>query len=382
MVALASLSATVLPGCVTVSNYKQELFGLDKSTRESTGYYEYQEATLKRNTIVVPDNLDNPGQNQELQVKTRNLDDLNGKLGEEVDVRPPTAPYRSDLGCHSQWVGGEAIVWFDPRGTHGINTEDDAWMLIDATLRRASIGVAQIGQGQYVLTTLPRDFNEYATPYTADDEELGLLKYSQTYQMRVGRNNFGEIGIATKILSSATRLSNDTNMEDLLTLVEQERFAMGLSNLVVHELDVRHEISEYDPDHLVITLGRDNNNHDAILVEAPFDTTSKILASAFGKVGWSIKSHSVEKAQFEVEVLDSDDDIFGFSNARALPINHGTYKIRIGLHQNVCAITIYDKEDRPLKSEVMANIYPGFAEVLQEEFSQINAASAVEIKAK
>ena len=91
-VALGTMVATVIPGCVTVKNYKQEFLGMDKSSRESTGYYDYTEAKLKRNTIVVPDNLDNPGENPDLQIKYRNLDGINGKLGEEVDVRPPTAP--------------------------------------------------------------------------------------------------------------------------------------------------------------------------------------------------------------------------------------------------------------------------------------------------
>ena len=36
----AVIPAANLTGCVSVKNYYQEFFGIDKSTRESTGYYE------------------------------------------------------------------------------------------------------------------------------------------------------------------------------------------------------------------------------------------------------------------------------------------------------------------------------------------------------
>lgn len=381
-VALGTMVATVIPGCVTVKNYKQEFLGMDKSSRESTGYYDYKEAKLKRNTIVVPDNLDNPGENTDLQIKFRNLDSINGKLGEEVDVRPPTAPYRSDLGLHSQWASGEAIVWFEVNGPHGIHTEDDAWMLLDKVLRSMRVGVGKVGNGEYILTTLPRDYDEYGKTYSESDEDEGLLRYTQVYQIRVGRNHAGEIGIATKVISSSTSLSNNHSMDDLLSLVEQERFSMGFSNNIVHEISLKNEVAQYDPDNLVVTLGRDNNNHDAILVEAPFDTTSKLLAMTFPRIGWSVKTHSVEKAQYEVEVLDSQDQMVKLFKTRGLPIDHGSYKIRIGLMPNACAVTFYDKDDNPLPSRVVSDIYPGFADQLVEEFSEYNQQAPEIVKAK
>lgn len=62
----AVIPAANLTGCVSVKNYYQEFFGIDKSTRESTGYYEYKDTRLANNNIVVPEGLDDPGYNKNL----------------------------------------------------------------------------------------------------------------------------------------------------------------------------------------------------------------------------------------------------------------------------------------------------------------------------
>lgn len=45
---------------------------MDKSSREPTGYYEHSDAEVTNNRIVVPQSLDNPGINPELQLPVVN----------------------------------------------------------------------------------------------------------------------------------------------------------------------------------------------------------------------------------------------------------------------------------------------------------------------
>ena len=49
---------------------------------------------------------------------------------------------------------------------------------------------------------------------------------------------------------------------------------------------------------------------------------------------------------------------------------------------NACAITFYDKDDNPLPSRVVSDIYPGFADQLVEEFSEYNQQAPEVVKAK
>lgn len=381
LVAIGAIPALTLSGCVTIRNYWQEYFGMDKSSREPTGYYEHSDAEVTNNRIVVPLSLDNPGINPELQLPVVNKKLLTGPVGEAVDVRAPTAPYRSDVGCHTQWSSGEAIVWFEHDGSHGIKTEDDAWMLLASVLKTMNVAVGKIAQGQYVLTTIARDFTEFGKPYDDTDADLGLKRYKQIYQIRVGRNAQGEIGIATKLVGSMTSLSSGTKMKDVLDMIEQERFAMGFSNQIIHEIDTKNQQSAYDPDNLIVSLGQDNNNHDAILVEAPFETTMELLNGMFPRCGWKINSHSVAKAEYDVEVLDSADDLIKLGANIRLDIKHGKYKIRLGIHGSSTAITFYDEKDAPLSSQEVSRLYPRFADVLVDEFKSYSGASAHEVKA-
>lgn len=380
LVAVGAIPALTLSGCVTIRNYWQEYFGMDKSSREPTGYYEHSDAEVTNNRIVVPQSLDNPGINPELQIPVVNKKLLTGPVGEAVDVRAPTAPYRSDVGCHTQWSSGEAIVWFENDGSHGIKTEDDAWMLLASVLKTMNVAVGKIAQGQYVLTTIARDFTEFGKPYDDTDADLGLKRYKQIYQIRVGRNAQGEIGIATKLVGSMTSLSSGTKMKDVLDMIEQERFAMGFSNQIIHEIDTKNQQSAYDPDNLIVSLGQDNNNHDAILVEAPFETTMELLNGMLPRCGWKINSHSVAKAEYEVEVLDSADDLIKLGANIRLDIKHGKYKIRLGIHGSSTAITFYDEKDAPLPSQDVSRLYPGFADVLVDEFKSYSGAASHEVK--
>lgn len=380
LVAIGAIPALTLSGCVTIRNYWQEYFGMDKSSREPTGYYEHTDAEVTNNRIVVPKSLDNPGINPELQIPVVNKKLLTGPVGEAVDVRAPTAPYRSDVGCHTQWSSGEAIVWFENDGSHGIKTEDDAWMLLASVLKTMNVAVGKIAQGQYVLTTIARDFTEFGKPYDDTDADLGLKRYKQIYQIRVGRNAQGEIGIATKLVGSMTSLSSGTKMKDVLDMIEQERFAMGFSNQIIHEIDTKNQQSAYDPDNLIVSLGQDNNNHDAILVEAPFETTMELLNGMLPRCGWKINSHSVAKAEYEVEVLDSADDLIKLGANIRLDIKHGKYKIRLGIHGSSTAITFYDEKDAPLPSQEVSRLYPGFADVLVDEFKSYSGAASHEVK--
>ncbi len=380
LVAIGAIPALTLSGCVTIRNYWQEYFGMDKSSREPTGYYEHTDAEVTNNRIVVPQSLDNPGINPELQIPVVNKKLLTGPVGEAVDVRAPTAPYRSDVGCHTQWSSGEAIVWFENDGSHGIKTEDDAWMLLASVLKTMNVAVGKIAQGQYVLTTIARDFTEFGKPYDDTDDDLGLKRYKQIYQIRVGRNSQGEIGIATKLVGSMTSLSSGTKMKDVLDMIEQERFAMGFSNQIIHEIDTKNQQSAYDPDNLIVSLGQDNNNHDAILVEAPFETTMELLNGMLPRCGWKINSHSVAKAEYEVEVLDSADDLIKLGANIRLDIKHGKYKIRLGIHGSSTAITFYDENDAPLPSQEVSRLYPGFADVLVDEFKSYSGAASHEVK--
>lgn len=98
------------------------------------------------------------------------------------------------------------------------------------------------------------------------------------------------------------------------------------------------------------------------------------------RCGWKINSHSVAKAEYEVEVLDSADDLIKLGANIRLDIKHGKYKIRLGIHGSSTAITFYDENDAPLPSQEVSRLYPGFADVLVDEFKSYSGAASHEVK--
>ena len=368
------LPVITLSGCVTVKDYYQQYFGMDKSTRETTGYYDHTASAVRKNTVVVPEGLDNPGTNPELVVPYASASELNGPIGDEMDIRPPTAPFRSENGLRSEWVENEAIVWFSHDGPHGIRVEDDAWMLLADVLKHMYVAVGKIAEGEYMLTTIARDFTEFGKPYDASDANLGLKRYNQIYQLRIGRNDRGELGIATRLLSSHTSLSMGASMKDLLGQIEQERFAMGFANHIIHEIESRNKVENADSDSLVITLETDDNDHQAIMLETSFEQANSLVQGVFERCGWKITKHLVSNSIYEVEVQDNTENWTNTNNYKLINIPLGKYKIRLGIVGQKTAITFYDEKDNPLSKEQVGKIYSGFAEALADEFRSIKKA--------
>ncbi len=375
--AVTTLPVMTMSGCVTVKDYYQQYFGMDKSTRETTGYYEHTESAIRKNTIIVPAGLDNPGTNPELVVPYASSKELaQGPVGENMDIRPPIAPFRSENGLRSEWNDGEAIVWFSHGGPHGVNVEDDAWMLLADVLKHMYVAVGKIAPGEYMLTTIARDFTEFGKPYDGSDADMGLKRYNQIYQIRVGRNANHELGIATKLVMSRTSLSMGMGVKDLLGYIEQERFAMGFANHIIHEIESKNQQKTADAESLVITLELDENEHQAIMLETSFEQANSLIRGVFDRCGWNITKHLVSNSIYEVEVKDNSDNWTNAHDYKLINIPLGKYKIRLGLVGNRTAITFYDEKDNPLSKEQVGLIYSGFAEAFAEEFRSYKQAQA------
>ena len=209
----------------------------------------------------------------------------------------------------------------------------------------------------------------------------GALRYTQIYQCRVGRNNYGELGIGTKMIASMTSLSNGKQMEDNLSVIEQERFAMGFTNNLIHELSITDTVASYDPDSLVISLDRDSNNHVAIMVEAPFETTMRLLNIALPTMKWKVAKYSVEKAEYEIEIEEMTEAFYrrsGLPRPPSMPVSN--YKIRVGIEGSRCSITFYDTKDDPLTTEV-TELYPTVSAALAKAFREYIAGAGHIVKA-
>ncbi len=366
---LAALTFT-LGGCSVIDYWWQYYDGeVDTSLREPTGYYEHTEAVAHEDPLVVPEGLEEPQTDKALALPPYPQTYVQGSLGEDVDVRPPLVPIRSSQGIQAQWVDGEAIVWLQGYGYNEITTEEEAWSLLHRLLGRLHIDVGEVTQGAYELTTMAADYNEFGTPYSHVNSDNDNLRYRQIYRIRIGRDANNNIGIAVSLVGSMTLLNYGFSLDDILTPTELQRFAMGFANEIIKEVDEVSTIAETIPQVVTVTLDRDNNDQDAMIVNAPYNSTFDAIRSMLPEFGFEINEYSVSHSSVNVTYEEQDPEFFHDKGVEDFGLEDGDYIIRVAVDGSNSVITFYDDDDKPLKSEIVSRLYPGFSEALIKEFA-------------
>ncbi len=380
MALAVSAAISLLGGCTTVKDYYQRYTGeLDESGREPTGYYQHADIKQYSDPVVIPQSLNVPPINEDLVVPPMPANAVNGPVGEQMDIRAPRAPYRSESGLHTQWSSGEAILWFDKNGSHGINSEQDAWLLLGKVLKSLDIKVGEESADNYELTTAARDFNEFGQPYSPADLAAGAPRYRQIYRLRIGRNYDDSLGIATQMIGSMTMLSSGYLMPDLLDPIELQRFAMGFSNNIIHIIEDQNRVQTHGPQELNVILDTDKNGHACFVVDSSYEMTMNMLRDLFPRYEWVILEDSVNKAYLKLETEEEDADFYHERGVDSFALEDGEYYVRVGIDGDKSIITFYDDDDMPLPQSTLSRIYSGFSQALIKEFENYSAVNVVTI---
>ena len=363
-----------LTGCNIIRHWWQYFDGtVETSLREPTGNYEHAEVTDIPDQLVIPPGLAQPPYDRTMELPMLSYTNT-GEVGENIDVRAPVVPLRSSLGVDAQWSTGEAIVWLRQGGAHGIADEKQAWQLLGKVLRRLNIEVGQVTPGAFELTTLAADFNEFGVPYTPANRASHALCYHQIYRIRVGRSQNGDLGIASSVIGSMTQLSNGKMLENVLTPIELERFAMGFSNSIIKEIDDTVNSQSGDLSAVTVAISVDNNNQECFTVNAPYDVTMRVLQQMLPNYGFIIDEFSISHGSFNVTLEEDDPDFFRDLGVDPFNLAAESYIIRLGVNGDDTVITFYDEDDKPLSATALAGLYSGFSQALTREFA-LNSAN-------
>lgn len=377
--ALTTVSAAQFSACgitdVAQDYWEYYTGDVNESLREPTGYYQHAELKQLPDRLQVPAGLENPPQDPNMKVPDLPPGAEAMPVGEKMDIRAPIAPLRSVVGVHSQWRAGEAIVWFEPNGAHGITTEPEAWYLLGSVLKGMHVLPGKVSPNDYMLTTRSADFNEFGAPYNEADLGSRAIRYRQIYRVRIGRSESGDLGIATSLIGSMTLLaSTQKNVEDLLSPIELQRFAMGFSNQIIHVLENRAKAIKEIPAIVNVVLAKDSNKRDCFMVNVPFDITWKVLREMLPKYEWQVESYSLSKGTIKVTIEDDDPDIYHDQGVDSFALEEDDYIIRVGVEGQNCVITFYDRNDKALDGSLVMRMYSGFSQALSRELTQARMA--------
>lgn len=381
--AAVTLCLWTLSGCSTISSLWQMYDGsVSTSLREPTGYYEHATVSAPGDRLVVPEGLNQPARDRALMLpEVNNL--VAGPVGADMDVRAPVVQLRSSAGLQSVWADGESIIWLNSGGTQNVADESQAWELLMRALDRMQIQVGEVTPGAYELTTVAADFNEFGTPLsiTTVAAEDGV-RYRQIYRIRIGRNSENNIGIATSVIGSMTvataglfSFSTTRTLDDILSPAELERFAVGFSNHLIRSMQTVSAPPEYFDGTVNITLDRDNNGQDCLMVDAPYQRTWEVMRNLLPDWGFTVTEYSVSHSSFKVEYDEPDADFFRARGVDNFGLEDGEYLIRVSIDRDKTFITFYNKDDHPLKPQEIARLYPGFSAALTRAFAAYGGVS-------
>ncbi len=380
-IALCACAAalTQLQGCgLAQEYYEYYLGGIDEGARQPTGYENLKDVKQEPDRLKVPAGMSVPPQDPSMKLPDISAKALKYPVGDDLDIRAPVAPLRSELGLHSQWLNGEAIVWFESDGDHGVHSERDAWRLLDKVLKTMRINPGKVSADDYSLTTAVADFDEFGAPYNAADMGSGAMRYRQVYRIRIGRNNSGELGIASTLIGSMTVLPRTgRNIENILTPIELERFSMGFSNSVIHVLEKAHEDELQQQGELSISLGRDHNNQESIIVAARYEDVWNGLRNMLPRFGWQITEYSLTNGTIKVDLDDQEAETYQKQHVDSFALDEEEYVLRVGEENGRCVITFYDEDDKALPAATVDRIYSGFSQALSRELSVSSSEETV-----
>ena len=158
-------------------------------------------------------------------------------------------------------------------------------------------------------------------------------------------------------------------MQDVLTPIEQERFAMGFSNQIIHRLEKDMAELRNVPNEVQVILDKDSNGQQSLMVNAQFEHTFNVLKTMLPKYHWNIKEYSVSHGTFKVEVEEEDAEFYRERGVDNFSLQEGEYIVRVGWEQGKSVITFYDSKDIPLEGNLVNKLYSGFSQALNKEFA-------------
>lgn len=336
----------------------------DTTLMTPTGYYEHAEAKVLPDPIKTAPGVALYKDNNFAIPAVSPTEVSEGLVGEKMDVRPPVVSQVSESGVDILNKGESAVVWFLPYNSFNVTNEETAWRYLNSSLSYLKLPIASRDDTQYVIRTAEFNYNDFGEPYDDISKDLEASSFSQTYEIQVGHAQQGQIGYFITLLSSK---HNKSSFE--LTPVQKSSFTVGFGNTLIKSLSLQAKGADVIPDYVQVTLGRDNNSQEALVVSAPYNTTWNVMRGTLDQYGMSVEEYSISRSTFTIKVSEEDSDFYRNLGIEPFLLESGEYIVRLAVSGDNTLITFYDEDDKPLNANKVAALYAGFSKALAQQFA-------------
>ena len=253
-----------------------------------------------------------------------------------------------------------------------VRTTNDAWQYLGAALDYLKIPVAEVRADQMLLATASKTYNDYGQVYneSIDDDNA---KFNQIYTVRVVSSNQGTVGLLITLVNS---VSDSKGSSAILNSRQKRSFTTGFANELISALALQQRTFQAIPDYIEPVLGRDNNNQDAIIVNAPYEAVWNVMRGVLSQYGMEINEYSVSRSSITFTLEEEDADFYTSQGIRPFGLESNKYIVRIAVAGNHSVLTFYDEDDKPLSGVQVATLYNGFSAAIVKEFAAYKSEGA------
>lgn len=351
-------SASIIASCGTV-----DYLTSDDSLRTPSGYYEHANSKEIVDPLKVPDGLKTPYFDHSLDIPdVQPTQESRAMVGEAMDVRSPVVSQVGELGVEVIPVGNKANAWFLPHGELAVTSKEQAWAYLNAALNFLHIGVAETRPADMILATDTASFTQYGSLYDTISEDYDVPQYNLMYKVEVIESSQGQVGYLVEL----ARYSSEDN--HVLNAVESSNLNVGFANTLVTAMALQNRTVDVIPDYVSPVLGRDNNNRDAIIIDAPYQATWDVMRGVLSQYGMEIKEFSISRSSIKFELDEQDAQFYTSQGVEPFGLADGEYAIRVAVAGKNSLITFYDEDDKPLNASQVAALYPGLSKAIAKEF--------------
>jgi outer membrane protein assembly factor BamC len=333
-----SLIAFALAGCSSVN-----------TTRQAQGDFDYVNKAEGK-PLVVPAPLKKPNFGHQYDIS--NQINHEGAVGEKLDVRAPSLVLPVAAGARVDMQDKSAMIWFDqvveskpivPFVRHAIEQE--------------------LNDKQSAI--VKSDERTMETDWVVYKEEQGywwwkkeVIKDKKKFLFTLTPKSHGRsVGLSVELI--------DFQGDEPLDPIDKQRAEVTLLNDVIGQVDYQYRLFQKERKELranqqLVTIGSDNKEQPAYLVEMSLDDLWSNLPVFFERFGFTIKDLDESKKIYFVEYKKPEssfwDSIWG-DEKPVIDLPNGNYQFRLNAADDeLTSVTISD-DKAVLSAETLSHIF-------------------------
>lgn len=269
-----------------------------------------------------------------------------GKVGPDVDIRPPQQVLELIPGARVEKVNNDVTLWM-------ISQEelDKVWKITHAVAKIKDIEL---------MTDSDDTIETGWVNLSAEDESYPIEARYLINRIDVA----GRYGYKVSLIEF-----REDNKDVELTSDIKDRYSINMVNYVTNQYDkVVTEEARIRALELVnkipVTMGADRSGLPVIIARAPYDVVWGKLENILPVVGFEIESKNQSQGSMDTKYSEPEEEVWQNLDIEPLTIDERKYTLLVGDLENRTSINITDADGKPIEFEELKDV----TKVLQQLF--------------